>query len=153
MVNGVTCTTDQIVRHDGNAWKCVDDPFAGLNCTAGDQLRFTSGGWECSAEPITASLSNYSWNDLMSEDLPIGDYFVDSLINVETDSRCASGYCNIRVIGVADHRSCSVAVFGDATAKLEEYVEVNKSVTEISVGLNYAWVWGESAYINIFCMP
>ena len=151
VVNGVTCTTDQIVRYDGNAWNCVDDPFAGLNCNVGDQLRFASGGWECRAEPITASLIQNDWDDRDGAFAPISDYF-DSVNNVDPSSYCDSIYCVISVIGVTDHTSCVVQVTGGAVSGNAD-VNIDTFPNEIRIHPLFSWNEGQAVYINISCTP
>ena len=152
VVNGVTCTSDQIVRYDGNAWACVPDPFAGLNCAVGDQLRMGSGGWECRAEPITASLIQNSWDDQNGDILPISTYF-DSLNNVDTSTLCDSAFCFIRLIGVADHTSCVVQVTGGAVSGNADVGIFTTDPIKIRIGVLYTWTQGEAVYINISCTP
>jgi hypothetical protein len=42
------CSTNQIIRYDGNGWVCADDVLATLNCDVGDRLVRGDNGWECS---------------------------------------------------------------------------------------------------------
>ena len=155
VVNGVTCTTDQIVRYDGNAWICVDDPLAGLNCDVGDQLRMGSGGWECRAEPITASLVQDNWDYQGGVLAPITTYF-DSISNVETSetsSYCDLNLCFIKVIGITDHSSCVVQVTGDAVSGAGVYIDSLPPHNEILIGDVITWNGGQEVYINISCTP
>ena len=149
VVNGVTCTSDQIVRYDGNAWNCVDDPFAGLNCAVGDQLRMGSGGWECSAEPLAASLSKNSW-----ERLNIGSIsaYFDNFSNVPAASYCELLTCYIVVPGVADHTSCVVQVTGDAVSG-SAFLSIATYTSDIRIINISTWHEGGAVYISISCTP
>ena len=42
------CSTNQIIRYDGNGWVCANDVLATLNCDVGDRLVRGDNGWECS---------------------------------------------------------------------------------------------------------
>ena len=42
------CSTNQIIRYDGNGWVCADDVLATLDCDEGDRLVRGANGWECS---------------------------------------------------------------------------------------------------------
>ena len=145
------CTADQIIKWDdtNDVWVCATDPFAGLNCDVGDQLRMGSGGWECRAEPITASLSKNSW-----EDLAIGSItaFFDNVSNVTSDTYCQNGICVIEVIGVDDHTSCTVQVTGGAVAG-GAFLDISTSTSEIGIVDTSTWNEGQEVYINISCTP
>ena len=42
------CAAGNIVRWDGQAWVCADDPLTDQNCNDGDKLTFsTLNGWSC----------------------------------------------------------------------------------------------------------
>ena len=44
---GLSCSINQIIRWDGSAWVCAEDPLANLSCNEGDSLRYSDGSWEC----------------------------------------------------------------------------------------------------------
>ena len=155
------CTTDQIIKWDdaNDVWVCATDPFAGLNCDVGDQLRMGSGGWECRAEPITARLTQDSW-DASVEYGKISTYF-DTYLNIDPDHYCnhayGTGQCAIRVLGVSDHNSCIVEVYGGAVegmnASVDISVDAGLSSLFLLVGTTFTWYSGEPVSIDIICAP
>ena len=42
------CSTDQIIKCNGTAWACADDPFANLICSEGDTLTYDGSAFTCS---------------------------------------------------------------------------------------------------------
>ena len=158
---GLSCTTDQIIKWDGtnDVWVCATDPFAGLNCNVGDQLRLGSSGWECRAEPITARLTQDSW-DASVEYGKISTYF-DTYLNIDPDLYCnhanvpGAAACAIRVLGVSDHNSCIAEVYGGAAEGLNASVDisVDGGSSNLYVGTTWTWYSGEPVSIDIICAP
>ena len=153
------CTTDQIIKWDdaNDVWVCATDPFADLNCDVGDQLRLGSGGWECRAEPITARLTQDSW-DVSVEYGKISTYF-DTYLNIDPDLYClhSAGFaeCPIRVLGVTDHNSCIAEVSGGAVEGMNASVDISVDVGDPYLGVGTTWTWysGEPVSIDIICAP
>ena len=155
------CTADQIIMWDdtNDAWVCATDPFAGLNCDVGDQLRMGSGGWECRAEPITARLTQDSW-DVSVEYGKISTYF-DTYLNIDPDLYCnhanvpGAAACAIRVLGVSDHNSCIAEVSGGAVEGMNASVDisVDGGLSYLLVGTTWTWYSGEPVSIDIICAP
>ena len=137
------------LRVDGNAWNCVDDPFAGLNCAVGDQLRMGSGGWECRVGPETASLEASSWVN-SSTNTVITEVF-DILDNVSTNSFCNSMSCYVSVVGVTDHASCIAQVTGGAVSMRD--IQITTSTNAMAIGASNTWAEGSPLYIDISCIP
>ena len=156
---GLSCSEDQIIKWDGtnDVWVCATDLFAGLNCDVGDQLRMGSGGWECRAEPITARLTQDSW-DASVEYAKISTYF-DISLNIDPDLYCnhavGTGECAIRVLGVTDHNSCIVEVSGGAVEGMNASLDisVDQGTTLLVVGTTFTWYPGEPVSIDIICAP
>ena len=49
------CSTKQIIRWNGTAWACADDPFANLICSEGDTLTYDGSAFTCGCQdPGTA---------------------------------------------------------------------------------------------------
>lgn len=59
---GLSCATDQIIKFDGSAWVCVNDPFVSLNCNNGDTLKFdaTNGEWICASPQLVTEVGSTS---------------------------------------------------------------------------------------------
>ena len=154
VVNGVTCTTDQIVRYDGNAWSCVDDPFAGLNCDVGDKLIFTSDGWGCVSAPITASLASESW--ALNSSFGSITAFFDNISGISSNSSCDMNtpnvQCNVIVTQVVDHRNCIVNISGGAVSGNGSITPIQKESSSLRIGDLSTWVIGDPIHINISCL-
>lgn len=127
---------------------CATDPFVGLSCNDGDALRFSStNGWQCTAQPITAQLVDTSF-DLLGGFL-VSQTF-DSYSNVNPERFCDDIFCQIEVIGVSDHSSCTVQISGNSAsaslsvATLVDFVELEPM---------FLLQAGEPLYINISCTP
>ena len=43
----LNCSINQIIRWNGTAWACTDDPFANLSCSAGDTLTYDGSAFTC----------------------------------------------------------------------------------------------------------
>ncbi len=147
-VTDLGCTTDQIIRWDdtGGTWVCSTDPFVGLSCNDGDALRFSStNGWQCTAQSITASLVATSFD-------PYGGYLLsdtfDSFSNVRPDTICEFFDCEIEVLGVADHSSCTVQITGNSNSAA---LSITTSVDSISLFTMLDLEPYEPLYINISC--
>ena len=149
-VSDLGCTTDQIIRWDdtGGTWVCATDPFVGLSCNDGDALRFSStNGWQCTAQPITAALVHTSFRSVGPSGADLSDNF-DSFINVRPDTRCEDTHCDIEVLGVSDHNSCTVQITGNSRSA---ELTISTFVDRIRLEDMFVLVVNEPLYINISC--
>ena len=62
------CSTDQIIRWNGNEWACADDPFAELSCTEGQTIIYRDGAWQCDGCGAPGVLiTDRNFNDAISD--------------------------------------------------------------------------------------
>ena len=149
-VSDLGCTTDQIIRWDdtGGTWVCATDPFVGLSCNDGDALRFSStNGWQCTAQPITAALVDTSFYPVGPSGADLSDSF-DSFINVRPDTRCEDTHCDIEVLGVSDHNSCTVQITGNSRSA---ELTISTFVDRIRLEDMFVLVVNEPLYIIFSC--
>lgn len=149
-ISDLGCTTDQIIRWNdaSSVWVCATDPFAGLNCNNGDTLKFSStGGWQCSATPVTASLTDVSFD-------PFGGFTIaqtfDSYNNVDPSQFCDEIFCSFVVTGVSDHSACDIQITGNSRVN---DLSIRKSIQRIEIDPMFVLAPGEPLYVNISCPP
>lgn len=149
-ISDLGCTTDQIIRWDdaSGVWICATDPFVGLNCNNGDTLKFSStGGWQCTAVPITASLTDVSFDPFGG--FTIADTF-DSYNNVDPSQFCDEIFCAFVVTGVSDHSACDIQITGNSRVN---DLSIRKSIQRIEIDPMLVLTPGEPLYVNISCPP
>ncbi|MDX1452664.1 MAG: DNRLRE domain-containing protein [Oleiphilaceae bacterium] len=57
VLSTLNCSTDQVIRFNGEQWECASlpvNPLENLQCGEGDTLRFTQGAWTCAAPEAQA---------------------------------------------------------------------------------------------------
>ena len=147
VVNGVTCTTDQIVRYDGNNWVCAYRYWGELYTANWDQNGyFTNGlpGGDTFADPPTVggffskTRQVATWHDWGSD--AGKDYTCGRRGNGVVEASC-----RFRLAGVGQHSFCTVTVTENsgsvASSCSESYCYVNG--TQLVVG--------EPARITVVC--
>ena len=61
------CTTNQIIKWDGSAWVCDDNPLANLNCTDGQTLVYQQGAIACICTPPGVAITDGNFSTAVSD--------------------------------------------------------------------------------------
>jgi hypothetical protein len=145
----LNCTTDQIIKWDGDEWVCSDhtdnDTLAALNCTANQTVGWNGSAWVCRSAPIVATLSRVAGGPPCCS---VADFFQAYSPNVDSSEFCFEGVCEIRLVDVLDHSTCQVTLSGNSGANL---VFISTGPDRITLFLNSNLNPGEPFYVNVSC--
>jgi len=61
------CSTDKIIRWDGSAWACADDPLANISCGAGDTLKYDGSAFTCICVPPGTAITDSNFTYAISD--------------------------------------------------------------------------------------
>jgi surface protein len=61
------CTTNQIIKWNGSAWVCDDNPLANLNCTDGQTLVYQQGAIDCICTPPGVAITDENFLTAVSD--------------------------------------------------------------------------------------
>jgi surface protein len=67
------CSTGQIIRWNGTAWACADDPFANLSCREGDTLTYDGSAFTCGCQDPGTAITDSNFKAAIADWLANGN--------------------------------------------------------------------------------
>ena len=136
-LSALTCTTNQIIKYDGNEWVCAAMPADGAKGDTGptgptgadgatgpagadgaDGTDGTDGADGVGFPGVVATLRSSSLPD---QDGSAASNVFDAMTNIASNSSCTSNACDLYVQGVSDHRRCVTQIEGVGTWDLTTF--------------------------------
>ncbi len=151
---GLNCATAQIIAWNGTAWECADDSdtLAGLACTENQSLRWnaTSAAWECANIPISANLFMQPFPPPCCT---VSDIFTSWSPNVDPNGSCdIFTECDITLVDVVDHTSCSVQLTGNSGADAAWIAANVLLLPDRIVISNLSDIFDEQLFVAVSCV-